>query len=346
MSLCNIKVLLLNVNRAGWHSGNMIYDMMVIQKACDTKIYGPGWPGYNHTDLREVIKQLYGNDKPDVIYSYFTPEERVRDVYRTQYNIPENLMNFPSHLDKIDGVIKIFALSDFWARSPEQFTKDLSNSPFQYCFSCFTPPYSNPAQFYSFFNDNIRKNLEFVAMPRCVDKDCFKDYGLPKKYDVISVGAMHRFYPLRCHMHQYLSQHSGELGINYKNYGHCGTDFSHSDFVREKYAMAINESKMLVSCGGRYQLAYNKIFEAMACKTLYIGDKPHGEEGLHLKDGYNYVAVTANNFVDKIMYYLKNPYLIKTIVDNASLTYLKYHHIDARAAEFVAALEKIVFCRK
>ena len=161
------KILLLNVNREGWHSGNMIYDMMVIQRACDTKCYGPGWPGYRYTDLREIIKQLYGNDKPDIIYSYFTPGERVRDVYGKQYHIPENLMNFPTYLDKIDGVIKIFALSDFWARSPAKFTQDLTNSTFQYCFSCFTPPYSNPKHFYSFFDDNIRKNIKFFALPRC-----------------------------------------------------------------------------------------------------------------------------------------------------------------------------------
>ena len=130
MPLTNIKILMLNVNREGWHSGNMIYDMMVVKNACDTKMYGPGWPEYRYTDLNEIVPQLYGNDKPDIIYSYFTPEERIRDVYKTQYDIPEQLMNFPKNLDKID-VVKIFALSDFWARSPSQFSKDLKNSSFQ-----------------------------------------------------------------------------------------------------------------------------------------------------------------------------------------------------------------------
>lgn len=341
-SIINKKVLLLNVNREGWHSGNMIYDMMVIQRACDTKCYGPGWPEYRYSDLREIIKQLYGNDKPDIIYSYFTPEERVRDVYGKQYHIPESLMNFPTHLDKIDGVIKIFALSDFWARSRKKFTQDLADSTFQYCFSCFTPPYSDPSNFYSFFDDNIRKNIRFFALPRCVDKECFKDYGLAKKYDVISVGAMWHFYPLRSYMNQYFLQHSKELGINYKNFCHCGTDFSHNDFVREKYAQAINESKMMISCGGKYHLAFNKIFESMACNTLYVGEKPYGEEELHLKDGYNYVAVTQNNFVDKIKNYLKNPEETKIITNNAMETFLKYHHIDARAKDFVNLLKEIM----
>jgi hypothetical protein len=339
--LSKTKILLLNVNRDGWHSGNMIYDMAVIKKACDTKIYGPGWPEFKYTDIGEIIKQLYNNDKPDIIYSYFTPNERIRDVYQKQYHIPDNLMNFPANLDKITDIIKIFAISDFWARSPSQFTKDLGGNVFQYCVSCFTPPYSNPKHFYSFFDDNIRKNIKFLALPRCVDKDCFKDYKMPKKYDVVSMGAMWHFYPLRCFMNQYLLQNAKSLNINYKNYSHCGTDFSHNDFVRDKYARAINESKMLISCGGKYGLAFNKIFESMGCNTLYVGEKPYGEIELKLKDGYNYIAITKDNFIEKIKYYLSKPNEMDVIIKNAKETFETYHHIDARANDFVKLLEKI-----
>ena len=86
MSFSDIKVLLLNVNRTGWHSGNMVYDMKAVQKACDTKMYGPGWPDYKHTDIKKIIEQLYGSGSPDVIYSYFTENETVRDCYINHYN--------------------------------------------------------------------------------------------------------------------------------------------------------------------------------------------------------------------------------------------------------------------
>lgn len=342
MSYSDIKVLLLNVNRMGWHSGNMIYDMEVIFRGCDTTPYGPGWPEYKNTDIREIIKQIYGDGKPDIIYSYFTPGEVVRDAYIQHYNIPNSLRIFPTHLDKVDDVVKIFGLSDFWARKPQQFAKDLAGSTFQYCFCCFTPPYSNPNHFYAFFNEQIRKEIKFIAHPRCIDKDCFKDYGLPKKYDVITLGAMWRFYSLRVHMHRHLSTNQFKLGIKYHNYPHCGTDFHHSNFVRENYARAINQARMLASCGGRYRLAMNKIFEAMACGTVYVGEKPYGEEQLHLCDGFNYVAITKDNFVDKIKFYLDRPEEIKRIVDNAKETFQKYHHIDARAHDFVQLLQGIL----
>jgi hypothetical protein len=342
MSVSNIKLLVLNVNRKGWHSGNMLYDMSALEKGCDTQFYGPGFDGYRSTDLREIISQLYGDGKPDIIYSYFTPHERVREVYQKHYSIPEHLMNFPDHMDKIHGVINVFAMSDFWSRKREQYSKDLGEAPFRYCVSCFTPPYTNPKDFYSFFDDQIRKRMKFLPLPRCVDRDCFKDYQLPKIHDVISVGAMWHFYAFRSHMHNYFAQHASGMGINYRNYPHCGTDFNHSDFVRENYAKAIHRARILIGCGGRYHVAYNKMFEAMGCATLYVGEKPYGEQELHFKDGYNYVSVTTSDFVDKIKYYLGHPNEMDAIVRQASQTFSEYHTIEARSRDVAACMKEIV----
>lgn len=342
MPLSNIKVLLLNVNREGWHSGNMIYDMMAIQRACDTKTYGPGWPDYKYTEIPKIIEQLYGNDKPDVIYSYFTEDEVIRDCYMQHFKIPPHLGRFHHNLRNVKGIRKIFGLSDFWARKPAKYNHDLIGSSFEFCFACFAPPYSNPDDFFRFFGPEIQKEIKFVGYPRCVDKECFKDYSLPKKYDVITVGAMWHFYPLRVSIHNYLSRNHKELGIRYHNYPHCGTDFAHSDFVRGKYAQAINESKMLASCGGRYHVAMNKIFEAMGCGAIYVGEKPWGEQELHLEDGKNYIAVSSANFAEKIQYYLQKPEEMCKIVSNAKDTFEKYHHIDARANDLIKLLAQIL----
>jgi len=342
MPLSDIKVLLLNVNRTGWHSGNMIYDMEAVKRACDTKMYGPGWPGYRHTNLKRIISQLYGNGKPDVIYSYFTPNETVRNVYMTHYKLSPDLRKFPTGFQDVKGIRKIFALSDFWARKPRQYSRDLYDSSFEYCFCCFAPPYSDPNQFYQFFSDKVRQQIKFVGYPRCVDKECFKNYGEKKQFDVITVGAMHGFYPWRTHMHHHLRAHASSLGIKYHNYPHCGVDFTHSNFVRENYAKAINGSKMLASCGGIYHLAMNKIFESMGCETAYVGEKPWGAAELHLKDGHNFIAVDPGNFAEKIKHYLDRPAELEQIVRNAKKTFNEHHHIDARAAYFVKLLEKVL----
>jgi len=341
MSLSKKKVLLLNVNREGWHSGNMIYDMRCIQHACDTVIYGPGWPNYKTTDLSSIIKQVYGNGKPDLIYSYFTPNEKVGDVYIIHYNIPKELYHFPTGFNKVKGVTKVFAISDFWSRSPKEYSNDLKNADFNHIVSCFTPPYSSPKVFYSFFDKEIQGRMKFHSHLRCVDQECYKDYGLERKYDVITVGAMSKFYNMRVGMRNALLSNSESRGIKYKNYGYCGVNFRHNGFVREKYAKAINESRMLLSCGGRYHLIFNKIFESMGCNTAYIGEEPYGHKEIGLIDGENYISVNRRNYLDKIEHYSKNPDEVLNIARAGRKLFLERHTIEARAKDFVNLLKDL-----
>jgi len=333
-----MKLLLLNVNRSGWHSGNMIYDMEAVKKSCDVKIYGPGWPDYNHNNIKDIIRQLYGDDKPDFIYSYFYDDETVRDVYMSHYHIPESLRKFPIGLSKINDITKIFAISDFWHKKD---LNKLNSSEFQYCIGCFVPPYADPNHFYAFFGKSFVDNTKFIPLPRCIDETCFRNYGLERTQDVITMGSMINFYPLRVHFHTELSKKASSLGIKYKNYPHCGVNFSHSGFTREKYAQAISQSKMMISCGGRYNLAFNKIFESMGCKTLYLGGKFYGEKELHMQDDVNYILVDKDNFIDKILYYNKNFDKVKSIVKNAKDTLLQYHTIEQRGKDLNLILKRI-----
>jgi len=182
----------------------------------------------------------------------------------------------------------------------------------------------------------------YVPLARCVDKECFKDYELEKEHDIITLGSMCNFYSFRKFMHSTLSSWSPQNNVKYKNYPHCGTNFSHSGFVREEYAKAINKAKILASCGGRYHLPFNKIFEAWGCKTMYLGEKPHGESFLNMVDGYNYVAVTREDFVDKVEYYLANPNEIEEIAKNGYNTFLEFHHLDARANDMAMMLTDLM----
>lgn len=350
MPKSNIKVLLLNVNRDGWHSGNMIYDMRAVQEACDTVIYGPGHPNYLNNDITKIVQQIYGNGKPDVIYSYFTPNEKVGDVYINHYKIPSHLHTFPVNFNSISGITKIFALSDFWARSRERYSAELNNSGFSHCFCCFAPPYSNPSDFFSFFDDNIQKQIKFIGYPRCIDTQCFKDYKLPKQYDVITVGSMIKFYPFRNLIHQELSSWNGKKlklcmkyneTFKYKNYPHCGANFVHSDFVRENYAKAINQSKILASCGGKYHLLMNKVFESMACNTVYMGEKPYGEKELFLHENYNYISINKDDIVEKLSFYMDRPELLNRICENGFKMARERHSIEKRAEDFVRILKQL-----
>lgn len=347
MPLTKYKILLLNVNRSGWHSGNMLYDMEVIKQTCDTVIYGPGWDNYKYTDIREIINQTYGEDKPDMIYTYFTPNERIGDVYIQHYKIPKNLWTFPTGMEsltqgKYKDIKRAFAVSDFWARTPEKWGEDLKNTNFQYCFSCFTPPLSRREDFFRFLNPTVMENPTYVALARCVDKACFKDYEQHKEDDIITLGSMCNFYGFRRWMHVTLATHCPSRSINYRNYPHCGANWSHSGFIREEYAQAINKSRALASCGGKYHLYFNKIFESWGCNTAYIGEKPFGEENLHMVDGENYISVNQNNFLEKVDYYMGHKDELAKIASNGRDTFLKHHTLEARAEDLARILKQIM----
>lgn len=348
MPLTDYKILLLNVNRTGWHSGNMVYDMEVIKQAADTTFYGPGWDNYQHTDIRHIIDQVYKDELPDMIYTYFTPNEPVGNVYIEQYNIPQNLRMFPTGMQELwtdqtySKVKTAFAVSDFWSRRPEQWSADLQGSQFQYCFSCFVPPLSRGKDFFRFLNPDVMGNPVYVALARCVDKNCFKDYGLSKEEDIITLGSMYKFYGFRRWMHAALAMHCPSKGIRYKNYPHCGTEWRHSGFVRDEYAKAINRAHAMASCGGKFHLYYNKIFESWGCNTAYIGERPYGEAELHMQDGVNYVAVNQSNFLDKVDHYMSNKDELSDISENGRQTFLQYHTLETRAQSLANTLQEIM----
>lgn len=336
------KILILATNRAGWHSGNKLYDYAVVAGCGDSVVYGPGYDYYRFANVELISGQIYGGQKPDIIYSYYTPEEQVKSIYVDHYKIIPPLRTFPINFKKYDKIKRVYGLSDFWHRTKEQWNTSLLGSTFKYCFCCFAPPYCDQGVFNTFFSQEVREEIKFMALPRAVDKYLFKDYGLDKVYDVAIMGNIgSHFYPFRKWMHDELTNKASEYNIKYKNFPHSGFGFKHNGFVRKRYAMAINQSKILVSCGGIYHLAMNKIFEAMGCGTLYIGEKPAGEHELGLKDGFNYVAVTKDNFWEKLNYYLKHEDERFKIIENAKETFKK-HTIEARTQDCKKLINEVL----
>lgn len=339
-----MKALILSTNRTGFHSQNKMYDHEVVARATEAKYYGPGFPGFDQrSNIWEIVYSIFPGSQPDVICSWYTPREEIKDIYYSHFHIDASHRNrgFPEIMP--NGFLNIYMLSDFWHRNQREWEKGLLKSGFRYCFCCFAPPYCDEEIFNSFFNQSVRDEIRFVGLPRCVDKEIYKDYGGEKIYDVITVGNLgSHFYPFRKWAHQTLMQNAPKMGITYTNFPHSGFGYHHNGFVGEKYARAINASKILISCGGKYHLAMNKIFEAMGCGTLYCGPKPAGAEQLHLKDGFNYVAVTENDFLEKIHYYVKHDAQRQQIINNAKQTYLQCHHIDARSEDFKQLIEGIL----
>ena len=342
--LRDVKVLLLVMNREGWHSANLLYDIEVWKRACITEVYGPGFQNYKTNQIGQVIRQIYGDSEPNIILSLFTPNEPVKDACIEKFCIPKQLWIFPVGLETlITNATRIFWTSDFWSGERREFAKVLPPAKFDYCIGCFVPPYSNPKDFYSFFGEKLKQSLTFMPLPRCVDANCFTIYDIERKYDIISTGHMApKFYPFRSLMRRTFEKKQNELGIKFHHYLHCKNGYEHNGFVREEYAKAIATGKILASGNSKYQVAMNKIFESMGCGTIYMGNRPHGHKQLHLDDGINCLFVTKNNFIDVAQSILKQPQKMEEMSRNSHSTFLEHHSIEARAKDCAKLVDRIM----
>jgi spore maturation protein CgeB len=76
--------------------------------------------------------------------------------------------------------------------------------------------------------------------------------------------------------------------------------------VNEKYARELNRARIFFTCGGEFQYAVAKFFEAPGCRTLLLAKPNKDILELGFKDGVNFVACNESDFYDKAIYYLRN----------------------------------------
>lgn len=121
--------------------------------------------------------------------------------------------------------------------------------------------------------------LKTAWLPLSVDTKRFRNMGIPKIADVCLLGNMNpTVYPLRLKALSFLiKQHKYRLLLK-PAYG-------------EEYVKAINEARILLTCSGTVKFPVMKYYEAMACGTLLLADKPLDAEELGFAAERNYVEL-------------------------------------------------------
>ena len=114
---------------------------------------------------------------------------------------------------------------------------------------------------------------KFYHIPHCIEKTIFKDYNLPKEYDVIFVGINSpTIYPLRGKFYNILQ--NSNLKYKTKIIEHPGYSIDDVDKQVIEYAKTLNKAKIVVSCSSKYQYLLAKYTEIVACKSLLLADVP------------------------------------------------------------------------
>lgn len=343
-----MKILVLSWNYRNYFFETILYEQEAIAKIIpNTVFYGPGFI-YNNNRLTCIIKEIYGKSKPDAILCYVTEELQNRKLlpkkFIEHYNVPKKLQAFPLGLDKVD-VPKILMVGDFWHCTHTQWRRIILENDFRAIFG-MCPPFCLEELFNEHFDSDIQKYLCMRPLLSSVNPKIFKDYGLPKQYDVMLFGRLAEFmYPLRVHFDKILRS---QTDIRYYQRGNPPYIFYENDEteygipIRAAYAKAISQSHIFLTCCTKYKISVMKLFEALACKTLLMCDKPYGAEKLGLIDGETFVEVDENNFLEKIRYYLKSPDEMKRISENGYRLVHERHTAEKRALEFKELLEKFI----
>jgi glycosyltransferase involved in cell wall biosynthesis len=342
-----MKLLAFSLSYKNYFFETIRYEQEAIAKIIpDTVFYGPGFI-YNNNRVPDIIKEVYGNTKPDAIICYLSEEFQSKTLpkkFIERYNVPKKLQSFPLGLGKVD-VPKILIMLDFWHCTHTEWRRIILKNGFSAIFGACPPIY--PAELFNkYFDSDLQKYLCLRPLLSSINPQIFKDYGLPKQYDVMLFGRLAEFmYPLRVHFDKILRT---QTDIRYYQRGNPPYLFYDNDEteygipIRGAYAKAINQSHIFLTCCTKYKISVMKLFEALACKALLMCDKPYGAEQLGLIDGETFVEVDENNFLEKIRYYLKRPDEMKRITENGYRLAHARHTVEKRAVEFKELLEKFI----
>lgn len=236
--LCNKSYYTNKMSRVRFES------MEAVSNAADVVWSGNGWENYDDTKtVDENIRFIYGHNKPDIIVAYK----------------PQFFLDFASV-----KIPKCIRYNEMWP--VEEWTKEITD----YGFDLVIAHHLNDIPKYSHI-----KGVDFVHIPHSASADVYRDYGLPKAYDVLITGAMgHYHYPFRCRL---LNLVNGKLSklCDCKILGHPGSNLKNpSGVIGADYAKELNKAKITLTCSSRHKYRLGKYVEIPMCASILGADLP------------------------------------------------------------------------
>lgn len=182
---------------------------------------------------------------------------------------------------------------------------------------------------------------KMIWLPHHVDTEVFKDYGLPKEIDFLLMGAASQtYYPLRARILNTMKDKSGFTFHKHPGY----REFCENEdlFVGAKYAREINRAKIFFTCGGSKGYPVAKYFEVLACNTLLLAPELSELTDLGFIPMQHFVPIDLDDFEEKAEYFLTHETERMQIARQGFEMVQARHSSAQRAAEAVAAMEKII----
>ncbi len=295
------------------------HGIRALEKVADLKWSGPNWPDYNNNaSVQENINQIF--PEVDVVIAYkplemknFKEVEAVRCIrYNEMYDKQWTLKEI---IESKANFIVCHHENDF-----KEYNKHFEN------FGLWP--------------------VKLAHITHCAEKTIFKDYGLPKKYDLMIGGATNihtmlgQHYPLRDRMMKIMERMSSKYVCH--RHPHPGYDLNdaHTDKYLIDFAKAINSSKIVITCSGKPKSRFGKYIEVPMSATAIAADIPEEDE-----DNFRNFVIEINmsmsdeEIINKLSYYLDNDSEREKLVQNG-LKWSESYTQEKYAERFLEALRE------
>ncbi|MHA1394310.1 MAG: glycosyltransferase [Promethearchaeota archaeon] len=270
--LCHKKYYLHKMSRVRFHS------MKAINKIADVKWWGIGWNGYNNNlTVQQNIENL--GISPDLVIAYKPLE------MKNFKDIP-----FPKCLRYNEMFDKEWTIREIKKSGANVVICHHKNEMY-------------------FYKNYFKENVKFFHIPHCAEKTIFKDYELPKIIDLLLVGKIDRYYPLRQRFIKLLKKKKLNKKYKCEIYYHPGYKLNkaYNDNHIIDFAKTINSSKITLTCSSVLKYRLSKYVEIPMCGSALAADLPDQD----YNEFKEFMIVLDNKMkdkeiIEKLIYYLEH----------------------------------------
>ena len=293
-----------------------------ISKLSNLKLWGLGWDHYDsNLTVQENIDKL--STKFDIVLCFKPLElKQFGDV-------------------KITKCIRYNEMYDFsWTkREIEESNADIVICHHENDMKTYENYYKN-------YHGQRNRKVKFYHVPHCGKTAVFKDYKLPKIYDILIGGAIQtknsldqQHYPLRDRLLSLIDK----FPKKYKIHQHKHPGYNHNDSYTDKYlidfAKVINQSRICLTCSGAPKTRFGKYIEIPQCNTGIVGDIPEQDQ----EDFRKFVIevnldMTDQEIINKIIFYLENDHELQ-IKKQEGTKWASQYGQDFYAKKFIESLD-------
>lgn len=216
-----------------------------IARTVPVVITGPGWDSWDAllSPAENVRRIRIGDDQPELVLAYKVDGlSGMRCQVATQFNEADDVDSVNTYVRGNNVSLVIFH-------------------------------HENDIPRFSFWPSMIQR----VHIPHCAERTMYRDYGLPKRWDITVCGNMSEFfYPFRRRLRRLALEYFSRHGYTVNILEHPGYILPPRDgtVVGEDFAKVLNQSRVVFTCSMRFNYALAKYSEIAMCRALPVGDLP------------------------------------------------------------------------